>query len=228
MPKFETPATQIVEPSCVAMTTRYKPVGPEGEFEPGSRGRVLRNRLGIRSIREMERRESAALLRATEHMIDATRADQRFSANDIRSMHKVWLGEIYEWAGEYRHVNIAKGGFMFAAADCVPRLMQELSSGPLKEYTPCNFSGLEMQARALAVVHAELLLIHPFRDGNGRCARLLSTLMGLQAGLRTLDPSSIRGIEKRRYIAAIHAAFGKDYAPMERVFRRVIESTFRR
>ena len=38
-----------------------------------------------------------------------------------------------------------------------------------------------------AAVHAEPILIHPFREGNGRCARLLATLMGLQAGLPALD-----------------------------------------
>jgi hypothetical protein len=38
-------------------------------------------------------------------------------------------------------------------------------------------------ARALAEVHAELILIHPCRDGNGRVARLLPLLMGLKAGL---------------------------------------------
>jgi len=39
----------------------------------------------------------------------------------------------------------------------------------------------------MAVVHVELVLIHPFRDGNGRVARILSILMGLQAGLPALD-----------------------------------------
>jgi cell filamentation protein len=173
----------------------------------------------------MERRESEALLRATAHMIDITRPDQCFSASSIRAMHRVWLGGIYEWAGEYRRVNVAKGGFMFAAANRVPRLMRDFSAGPLREYTPCNFSSVEMQARALAVVHAELVLIHPFRDGNGRCARLLSTLMGLQTGLPALQFHSLRGIEKRRYVAGIHAAFLKDYAPIERVFRRLIDRT---
>ena len=212
----------------MAVTTRYEPSGIETEFEPGSRNRVLRNRLGIRSIRDVERRESAALLRATEHMIDVTRSDQRFSANDIRAMHRVWLGDIYEWAGEYRHVNLAKSGFMFAAANRVPHLMRDFSAGPLREYTPCNFSSVEMQVRALAVVHAELVLIHPFRDGNGRCARLLSTLMGVQAGLPPLPFGSLRGIEKRRYLSAIHAAFLKNYACMESVFRRLIERTLKR
>jgi cell filamentation protein len=205
--------------------SRYSAHGTEAEFEPGSRGRVLRNLQGIRSVREMQRRESAALLSATEHMIDVTRQDQRFLANEIRAIHRTWLANLYEWAGEYRHLNLAKGDFMFAAAGQVPRLMREFEKGPLRRYTPCRFENIEDQSRALAIVHAELILIHPFREGNGRCARLLSVLMGLQAGLPVLDFGGIRGAEKRRYIEAIHAALDGDYSPMERVFHRVIERT---
>jgi cell filamentation protein len=80
---------------------RYDAVGPEAEFQPGSRGRVLRNRLAITSVRELERSESAALLIATQQIIDETRVDQRFTAGEIRRMHQLWLAEIYEWAGEY-------------------------------------------------------------------------------------------------------------------------------
>lgn len=148
---------------------RYKAEGPEAEFEPGSRDRVLRNRLGIRSVREMARRESEALVAATQQVIDETRVDQRFTGASVRRMHRLWLGEIYVWAGEYRQVNMGKGDFMFASAAQVPRLMQELERGALREFTPCRFASPEEQARALAVVHAELILIHPFREGNGRC-----------------------------------------------------------
>ena len=92
------------------MVGRYDAKGPEAESEPGSRGRVLRNRVGITSVREIERRESEALLAETQATIDETRIDQRFTAEDIRRMHRRWLGEIYAWAGDYRQVNIAKGG----------------------------------------------------------------------------------------------------------------------
>ena len=51
--------------------------------------------------------------------------------------------------------------------------------------------------------------------------------MGVQAGLPTLRFASLRGIGRHRYVAAIHAAFLKDYAPMERVFRRAIERTLK-
>lgn len=206
---------------------RYRAEGPEAEYEPGSRGRVLRNRLGIRSVREMAARESAALVAATQQMIDDTRVDQRFTAAAVRRMHRLWLGEVYVWAGEYRQVNMGKGDFMFAAAGQVPRLMLELERGALREFTPCRFADTEGQARALAAVHAELILIHPFREGNGRCARLLATLMGLQAGLPALDFGGIRGETKRRYISAVHAALDRDYRPMTGIFRGVIARALR-
>lgn len=51
--------------------------------------------------------------------------------------------------------------------------------------------------------------------------------MGLQAGLPALDFGGIRGEMKRRYIAAVHAALDRDYAPMSGVFRAVIARTVR-
>src|SRR5712691_10548474 len=177
------------------MQNRYRAEGPDAEFEPGSRRRVLRNLLGIRSAREMARRESEALLAATQRLIDDTRVDQRFAAHDVCRMHRIWLSDIYRWAGEYRNVNLTKDGFMFAAAEQVPRLMRDFERGPLRDCTPCRFATAGEQALALAVVHAELILIHPFREGNGRCARVLATLMGLQAGLPALNFSGVRGEE---------------------------------
>lgn len=209
------------------MTGRYEPSGAEAEFEPGSRGRVLRNLPGVRSVRDMARRESAALLAATERLIAETETAQRFTAADICRMHRVWLGDLYAWAGEYRSVNLARGDFTFAVAREIPRLMREFEHKALREHTPCRPEAADDVARALAVVHAELILIHPFRDGNGRCARLLATLMGLQAGLPPLDFHGVRGRERQRYIAAIHAALDRDYEPMTAVFRRIMARTLR-
>lgn len=206
---------------------RYKAVGPEAEFEPGSRGRVLRNLLGIRSVREMALRESDALIAVTDRLLDETRMDQRFTAKDICRIHKLWLADIYPWAGQYRGVNVTKGEFMFAAAGEVPRLMGELERGPLTKYTPCRFASTEKQAQALAVVHVELILIHPFREGNGRCARVLAALLGFQAGLPGLDFWGVSGRTRQRYIAAIHAGLDRDYKPMTLVFRQVINRTLR-
>jgi hypothetical protein len=47
-------------------STKYAAAGMESEFQPGSRGRVLRNFLGITQVREMEAAESQALEVAQE------------------------------------------------------------------------------------------------------------------------------------------------------------------
>lgn len=210
------------------MPTRYDVSGPEAEFEPGSRRRVLRNLLAIRSVREMGRTESNLLLAATRQAIAEIRDDQRFTAEDIRRWHRSWLAAIYPWAGEYRGVNISKAGFLFAAASEVPRLMAALEAGPLSVYTPCAPSSLEAVSSALAAVHVELVLIHPFRDGNGRVARLLATLMAVQAGLPPLDFSGVRGSERQRYFDAVHAAMARDLRPMASIFGRIIADTLRK
>lgn len=199
----------------------------EAQFEAGSRGRVLKNFLGIRLKREMDALEAVKLAEATDYAIRHISVEHRFSAQDICALHRQWLGKVYPWAGEYRQVNISKGGFAFAMSAQISRLMEELETTVLAAYTPCNFTEPEKVIEALAIVHCELVLIHPFREGNGRLARLLATLMALQAGLPLLDFSGIRGKRREAYFAAVQAGMGRNYAPMKAIFRAVLAKTLR-
>jgi len=210
------------------MPRKYQATGPEAEFEPGSRGRVLRNLLGITRTRDMNEAESQALELAQEAALDRYGPDHRFTAENICALHRLWLGPIYPWAGKYRSVNVGKAGFQFAHAPLIAGLMAELERGALRKHTPCRAANDADVAQALAEVHAELILVHPFRDGNGRLARLLALLMALQAGLPPLDFSPLSGRGKRAYIAGIHAAMGRDYAPLTGVFACVIERSRQR
>jgi len=199
----------------------------EAQFEPGSHGRVLKNLLGIKSKREMDQIEAQEQLRTLEELVRIYDQTHRITAADVRRIHKIWLGSIYAWAGNYRQVNLSKGDFPFAAANQIPRLMIEFEKGPLREYTPCRFTEMSEIARAIAVVHTELLLIHPFREGNGRVARLLAVLMALQAGLPPLDFGNIKGRKRQEYFRAVQAGLDRDYKPMEEVFSAVIRRTRR-
>lgn len=67
----------------------------EAQFEPSSRGRVLKNLLGIRSKREMDALEAEKLAAVTDWAIRHVMADQRFISADICQWHKQWLGEVY-------------------------------------------------------------------------------------------------------------------------------------
>ena len=209
------------------MPGRYATHGTEGQAQPGSRGRVLANRLGIVRVRDMQVAETAALLQLTDGLLGELTETQRFTGGDLCAWHRRWLGGIYDWAGRYRQVNMSKDGFPFAAARRVPDLMADYSRTVLAAHTPCAGMDDTRLVQALARTHAEFILIHPFREGNGRLARLLNTLMALQAGLPLLDFDGIRGAAKQRYIASIHAAQGNDYAPLERVFAAVLRRTQR-
>jgi len=207
--------------------SRYRAEGPQAGFEPGSRGRVLGNLLGIRRVRDMQRAESDALLAVQEWAIGHFSATHRFTAGDVGLLHRRWLGSIYPWAGEYRQLNVSKGGFMFAAAAQIPRLMDEFGAGELAQFTPCGGMDGATLVAALARTHGELVLIHPFREGNGRCARLLAWLMALQAGWPPLDFSPLSGRHRPAYFAAVQSAVRRDYAPLEACFSRVLARTLR-
>lgn len=201
---------------------RYDTAGLiEDQYEPGSR-EVLKNLRGITSKSEMERIETHELLRAADASIGRYTRDHVFTSEDIREMHRDWLGALYSWAGRYRQVYLAKGGFAFAAPSFIPALMDDFEKGVLKRYTPCIFDAREFVLEALAVVHTELLLIHPFREGNGRLARLLTVCMALQAGLPLLDFSGIEGTRRDDYFAAVRAGLDRNYKPMELIFSGVV------
>jgi cell filamentation protein len=153
----------------------------------------LRNLLGLQRVRDITLAESQALQLAQDQAIERYTVDHRFTAEDICDLHSSWLGAVYPWAGQYRAVNIGKGGFQFASAALIPDLMRDLARGPLAQFTPCLAQPDAQVAHALAVVHAELVLIHPFREGNGRLARLLAMLMALQRVYRHWISRRCRG-----------------------------------
>ncbi len=207
---------------------RYKTSGlVEDSFQPGSQRRVLQNKQGITGKRAMDELEAREQFRALNEFLKIYDRDHRFTAADICMMHENWLGSIYEWAGKYRQVNISKGDFTFAMARQVPTLMEKLEQGPLLESTPCQSAVQDEIVHAIAVVHTELVLIHPFREGNGRLARMLAVLMGLQAGLPPFDFSIIKGRTRQEYFAAVQAALDYNYRPMEDIFRAVLQRTLR-
>lgn len=195
---------------------------PEYQFEPGSDDQVLMNLLGITSRADMELIETRELMCAAERLTEEYDRDHSFTAADICAMHRLWLGSIYPWAGCYRQVYLSKDGFPFAAPAHIPLLMAGLEENVLCRYTPCTFAARHELVEVLALVHCELLLVHPFRDGNGRIARLLAMLMALQAGLPPLDFSELAQQKRDAYLAALHCGQELEYGPLEEIFRGVI------
>lgn len=206
----------------MSTSSRYDaPPTPEAQFEPGSYRRVLKNLLGVKRKRVMDRIEYEHLIQAQERYLRLITAETSFTASLLCQMHRDWLGEVYEWAGRYRTVNIEKGGFKWPPAARVPELMEAFERDYLRRYTPCTPAPIETVAERLAIVHAELLMIHPFREGNGRLARWLADLMAQQAGFTPPDYSfgAQRGSKRRReYLNTVLEGYLQNYAPLARFF----------
>lgn len=160
---------------------------------------------------------------------DMITSDTKFTAEIIKTMHFDWLGSIYEWAGEYRSVDMQKGDFQFPPAFRVAENMERFENEILAVHTPCKNDDLCEICRSLAIVHAELLLIHPFREGNGRLARWLSEIMATQANLPFPDYGFTNiGSKKRKtaYLNAVLKGYIMDYDDLARFFDLAISSRF--
>ena len=126
---------------------------------------------------------------------------------------------------QYRTLNMSKGDFVFAASGQVPKLMDKLDKEILSVRTPCTGMSEDQLTEAIAIVHVELILIHPFREGNGRLSRLAANVMALQAGRPQLDYTSWDE-RKADYFAAIRAGLS-DYEPMKGLVRRALREAER-
>ena len=207
------------------MSEKYDTTGNlEAQFEPVSENRVLVNKLGISKAEEMDDVELILLNQLRKKVFSSIVADQRIAVADVCNWHQSWLGNVYAWAGQYRTLNMAKGSFHFAACSQIPKLMNDLDKNVLSIYTPCAGMPETRLIEAIAVIHVELILIHPFREGNGRLSRLLASVMALQAGWPQLD---FRCWDKRKtdYFAAIQTGM-VNYEPMKGLVRQVLREAY--
>lgn len=211
--------------------SRYRTSGKD-EFQPGSNGRVLKNLLGITSIMEMHEVEFEALTRTRDAYYEEIEDATVFTVDLILGMHRDWLGKIYPFAGQYRTVDLtapAQGNvppFRFSHALFIESNMEAYEKSVLARTTPCRAVTERELAATLAESHAEFIVIHPFREGNGRIGRWITELMALQAGFPAPDHgfASSRGPELRHeYYAAMSSALIRaDYSALTAHFEEAL------
>ena len=173
----------------------------------------LPNRLGLTRPGEIAEAELLAEIMLTETLTTATRFDCQY----IRNIHKLALKELYTFAGRYRTVNMSKGGFLFPSALFIPQSMQFFEDEILKKL-PDTYPDKASLAKDVAIVHGELLFIHPFREGNGRTARILANLMVRKQGYEGLRFDKIHF---RDYVVAVQRVSEKNYLPMQRIIETI-------
>ncbi|HDS3817227.1 Fic/DOC family protein [Morganella morganii] len=193
---------------------KYHVSNSEGKFAAGSGDDVLENKLQLSETNDINDAELVLLEKLYKIVFSTAFPAGKITVPLIKQWHRQWLGNIYDWAGQIRTVNISKDNFIFAPAGRIAGLLSQFEKEFLSKYTPCTGMTREQLTEAIAVVHTEFILIHPFREGNGRLSRLIADVMAVQSGLPPLDYSCWKQ-HPAHYIAAIHAALNLNYEPMK-------------
>ena len=151
---------------------------------------TLKNKLGIDNSAELAREEERiskkkALELFESGMLDTLEAG-KFSA--LKAIHKYLFDEIYDFAGEVRNVNIAKGNFRFA-----PLMYLEAALENIDKMPQSNFDEIVEK-------YVEMNIAHPFREGNGRSMRIWLDLIFKAELKKVVDWSKV---DKEDYLLAM-------------------------
>ena len=142
----------------------------------------------------------------------------KFDFNHIKKIHVFLFGDIYEWAGKVRIVNISKGN-QFCLCQYIDSQMEDVLNKLKKEK---YLEGLDIvnMSKRLSYYLGEINAIHPFREGNGRTQRMFIQELSEYNGYR-LDWSKIK---EEEMLEASVQSFNLKYELMEELILRALSS----
>jgi cell filamentation protein len=141
---------------------------------------VLKNRRDLTNPELLERFEARRTHQRIALLVH-TPVPGKFDIAHLKAIHRYIFQDVYEWAGQFRTVNISKGGHLFGLAVFLePALQQTLEKLATENYL-VDLDVATFANRA-AYFLGELNAAHPFREGNGRTQREFIRELGLKAG----------------------------------------------
>ena len=130
---------------------------------------VLKNRLNIADETSLEQTE-ADIVAARSYELSRTLLKGRFDLAHLQAIHKYLFGDLYEWAGQLRTIDISKGGNRFAHHGHIESAAASVFQQLAKENRLAGLGPAGFSDRA-AYYLGELNALHPFRECNGRAQR---------------------------------------------------------
>ncbi|WP_309090476.1 Fic family protein [Domibacillus sp.] len=128
------------------------------------------NVIGARTLEELSSAEAFAFTVRAAQMERGGFVLKHFTEEEFKQLHHFLFQDVYPFAGVYRNVNISKGTTVFCHASYLGSMAAHL----FNELTNDSLQGLTtvQAAKRLAYYKAELNMLHPFREGNGRTTRI--------------------------------------------------------
>lgn len=158
---------------------------------------ALENKLGITDAVELVRAEEKMSKKKAIEIFENGDLDKlaagKFSA--LAQIHKYLFGEIYDFAGALRDVNLAKGNFRFAPVMYLKAALDNIDAMPQSTY------------EEIIEKYVEMNIAHPFREGNGRSTRIWLDLILKKELKSCIDWSKV---DKNDYLLAMERSPVKD------------------
>ena len=158
---------------------------------------TLENKFGLTSSADLAREEELVSKKRAVELFENSVLDSlpagKFST--LQAIHKYLFEDIYDFAGELRTVNIAKGNFRFA-----PLLYLQAALESIDKMPQASFDEIIEK-------YDEMNIAHPFREGNGRSTRIwLDHILKNEIG-KVIDWSKV---DKEDYLLAMERSPIKD------------------
>ncbi len=158
---------------------------------------MLQNKLGITNAAELARAEEKISKKKAIELFESGYLDSLRPGTymALAEIHKYLFEEIYDFAGKLRDVNIAKGNFRFAPVMYLKAALDNIEKMPQSTFDEIIGKYVEMN------------VAHPFREGNGRSARIWLDLMLKKELNVVVDWSKV---DKEDYLMAMERSPVKD------------------
>ena len=176
--------------------------------------------------------EQEGVKKAQQYTIKLSEDKAKITPDLIRNVHKVGFGFIFpDWAGKFRTINVTVGEYEPPHYSRIPELIKNLCDDLSKRLNHLSFpkSGENFLVEVIALLawfQHRFVWTHPFKDYNGRIARLLTNLLALDLGLPILTIKAETGRDRERYIKALKAADREDYSKLEELIAKALRESF--
>lgn len=130
----------------------------------------LINKLGITDENQLAVIE-ADITFAKTSLLEEQPVNGKFDLEHYREIHRILFGDLYDWAGNFRTINISKKGTSFTDVNDI----EDACNRCFKWIKSHNyFLGMDFDAfvENMVDLYCTLNMIHPFREGNGRTERV--------------------------------------------------------
>ena len=158
---------------------------------------ALENKLGLTSSADLAREEERISKKKAVGLFESATLDKlpvgMFAS--LKAIHKYLFDDIYDFAGELRTVNLAKGNFRFASLMYLEAALANIEKMPQSTFDE------------IIEKYVEMNVAHPFREGNGRSMRIWLDLMLKNRIAQVVDWSKV---DKEDYLLAMERSPIKD------------------